>query len=247
MFNNFFHSVRKFLYELKIQDLCKQVGARRIAIKQCLIYLGICVTLDAKDKAMGRRADHTPDELRQMALDAAREIVLEKGLQGLTTRAIAKQIDYTVGTLYQVFDNADHLIEQMNIETMNDMHSHVMAVNFNGAVEIDLRSLVERYVDFTQTNGELWRAIIDHNLPANHQRSELYFQSVGKLLEIVEQAIAPLFGQGEEAFRKRDANLLWASLYGITALASAERLARDESTTSLSDLLIETYLKAKRG
>ena len=73
---------------------------------------------------MGRRSDHTAEELRRMTLDAARKIVSENGLRGLTTRSIAREIGYTVGTLYQIFDNVDRLIEQMNIETLDAMRSH---------------------------------------------------------------------------------------------------------------------------
>ena len=53
-----------------------------------------------------------------MALDAARAIVSETGLEGLTTRKVAKRIGYTVGTLYQLFNDADDLIEQMNTRTL---------------------------------------------------------------------------------------------------------------------------------
>ena len=44
---------------------------------------------------MARRSDHTRDELRRMALDAARAIVEEDGLRGLSTRRLAKAIGYT--------------------------------------------------------------------------------------------------------------------------------------------------------
>ena len=53
-----------------------------------------------------------------MALDAARELTAERGLKNLTTRKVAERVGYTVGTLYQVFQDADDMIEQMNGETL---------------------------------------------------------------------------------------------------------------------------------
>ena len=194
---------------------------------------------------MGRRSDHTAEELRRMTLDAARKIVSENGLRGLTTRSIAREIGYTVGTLYQIFDNVDRLIEQMNIETLDAMRSHYQQIDFKDGPGEGLRALVHRYLEFTNDNRELWSAVIDHNLPEDFQRQDRYFEAVGGLLNVVEQAIAPLYQPGDEEDRLRDANLLWASLYGITALASADRLARSETVLSLSDTLIDTYLKAR--
>ena len=44
-----------------------------------------------------------------MAMAAAREIAEKEGLRGLTARRIAREIGYTVGTLYNLFDNLDDL------------------------------------------------------------------------------------------------------------------------------------------
>ncbi len=180
-----------------------------------------------------------------MALDAARNIVLKKGLSGLTTRGIAKEIGYTVGSLYQVFDNVDQLIEQLNIETIDHVRSMCDQLDLDGDAANSLRKLSHLYIEFTRKNPQLWNAVIDHKLPTGYQRQEAYFDSVSKLVEVVEKAISSFFKDDELASRNLDANLLWASLYGITALATAGRLARHETTLTLIDRLIETYIAAK--
>lgn len=179
-----------------------------------------------------------------MALDAAREIVREKGLKGLTTRGIAQEIGYTVGSLYQVFDNVDQLIEQMNIETIDHVRSLCDQLDLEGHATDSLHNLASFYIEFTHQNPHLWNAVIDHQLPETYQRHESYFDSVGKLVGVVEKAIAPYYATHQLADRERDANLLWASLYGITALASADKLARNESTITLIDRLIHIYILA---
>ena len=63
---------------------------------------------------MARRSDHTRAELKDLALEAARSIVREKGVSALSTRKLADRIGYTSGTIYQVFQNRDDLVEQMN-------------------------------------------------------------------------------------------------------------------------------------
>ena len=66
---------------------------------------------------MGRRSDHSREEIRQMALQAAESIVTEGGYKALSARKVASEIGYTVGTLYLVFENLDELVLYVNGRT----------------------------------------------------------------------------------------------------------------------------------
>ena len=74
---------------------------------------------------MGRRNEHTRDELREIGLRAAEELVAAHGLAGLSARKVAARIGYTVGSLYMVFRNLDDLIAQMNERTLEIGRAHV--------------------------------------------------------------------------------------------------------------------------
>ena len=54
---------------------------------------------------MGRRNEHSRDEIKEMAIEAGKKIIVEEGFSNLGARKIARAIGYTVGTLYNVFDN----------------------------------------------------------------------------------------------------------------------------------------------
>ena len=68
---------------------------------------------------MARRSDHSRDELRRMALEASKKILTKQGLRGLSTRRIAARMGYSAGTLYQIFDDFDDLILQVNAATLD--------------------------------------------------------------------------------------------------------------------------------
>ena len=70
---------------------------------------------------MGRRSDHSREELEEMAIDAAAKIVETEGFQSLTARKVASKIGYTVGTLYHVFRNFDDLVIHLNARTIDEM------------------------------------------------------------------------------------------------------------------------------
>ena len=59
---------------------------------------------------MGRRSIHTAEELRELILKAATELIESDGLAGLSAREVARRIGYSPGTLYNVFDNLDDLV-----------------------------------------------------------------------------------------------------------------------------------------
>lgn len=74
---------------------------------------------------MGRRNEHTREELREIALQAAEQLVAEHGLAGLSTRKVVGRIGYTVGSLYMVFRNLDDLIAQMNERTLETLQARL--------------------------------------------------------------------------------------------------------------------------
>ena len=49
---------------------------------------------------MGRRNQHSREEQRTMALDAAEALVAAEGLAGFSMRKVAQAMGYTVGNLY---------------------------------------------------------------------------------------------------------------------------------------------------
>ncbi len=59
---------------------------------------------------MGRRSSHTPEELRELIIQAATDLIEHGGLTGLSAREIARKIGYSPGTLYNVFADIDDLI-----------------------------------------------------------------------------------------------------------------------------------------
>ena len=66
---------------------------------------------------MGRRNDHSRENIKQMAIQAGRDFIVDKGFSELSARKVAKEIGYTVETLYNVFDNFTDLICHINNDT----------------------------------------------------------------------------------------------------------------------------------
>ncbi len=182
-----------------------------------------------------------------MALDAAREIVSKRGLNGLTTRKVAERIGYTVGTLYQLFEDADDLIEQMNAETLAELFASCKSADFSAGPASNLKALTEHYARYTRSKPLLWASVFEHTLPLGRRHSETYLTALNGLVGLIEKAISTFFAEGEEAERTHHARLLWASFYGIDSLAITANLSEAETQTSMVETLIDVHLAGLRA
>ena len=195
---------------------------------------------------MARRADHSREELREMALRAARAITEKHGLTGLTARRVAKRIGYSSGTLYNVFESFTDLVIQMNGRTLDTLYDFVTAETAEGNTEDVLRALAHRYIAFTTEQANLWSAIFEPSLPRGDRLPEWYQEKMQKLLGLVDAALAPLFGPEHDAERWHSVELLWSSLHGICSLVSVRMLVTPQSAIAMADTLIEFYIAGLR-
>ncbi|WP_305985701.1 TetR/AcrR family transcriptional regulator [Roseibium sp. MMSF_3544] len=191
---------------------------------------------------MARRSDHTREELWWLAINASRKVVEKEGLRGIRARQIARDIGYTIGTLYNLFDDLDDLIMQMNGETLDQLMQECSKVELTQNPNMDLERLVHCYLSFTHENPKLWNAIFEHKLPEDRPVPEWYSEKVSRLLALIEHALAPILSGRSDAEIHQHARILWMSLFGMTVLEGSGRLQEGETSLMLAKTLIKTYV-----
>lgn len=195
---------------------------------------------------MARRKDHTHAELREMALVAARRIAVRKGLGGLTAREVARRIEYSPGTLYNVFESFDDLIVQMNGRTLDELYQFMTAEKLGGDTETALKTLAHRYIKFTTENANLWSVLFDPSLLRTHELPAWYYEKVNRLVNLVAEPLEPMFSSQEYVALRHTVRVLWSGLHGICTLVSAQALDEEESATALADTLIDKFVAGLR-
>ena len=201
---------------------------------------------------MARRSDHTRDELRTLALEAAREVAESEGWRGLTARKVATRIGYSVGTLYNVFQDLDDMIIAVNGETLDALFAHLqaaMAGQTAAEPEEALRILGDAYIAFIDRHPNLWDILFEHRLPPGRGLPPWYDGKLAKLLGLLEKAIAPLFSDSERAERGRAARVLWCAMHGICSLARSGKLGivSPDSVEAMARQLITNYTAGLRS
>ena len=190
---------------------------------------------------MGRRSTHTPEQLRQLILDAAQAIIEVNGLAGLSAREIARRIGYSPGTIYNMFQNLDDVVLHIEARVLDALDERLKAALADGAPEEKVSRLAEAYLAFTQERPKLWNLLFEHYMPADSQTPAWYQQKLELLMSRVETAMAPLFPPEADIERHRAARVLWAGVHGITSLATANKLSN--VTTEAANLLVRDLLK----
>lgn len=137
---------------------------------------------------MGRRSDHSRDQLRTMIVEEGHRQIAEVGFAKFSAREVAKAIGYSIGTLYNVFGSYDQLILAINGKTLDlwleDLESHVA-----GRAEGRLRAAIDAYFDFALAHRNAWTALYDFRLPDSEVMPDDYRQKVTAITEVVVREI----------------------------------------------------------
>ena len=193
---------------------------------------------------MGRRSVHTADQLREVILEASRAIIAEQGLQALSAREIARRIEYSPGTLYNIFENLDDIILTIEGQMLDRLSAVLSELPVLADPRERVRQLAHAYLTFSHDNPKLWNLLFEHHLPAGHDVPPWYKAKLNSLMAEVEAAVAPLLGQSSPEQIQRSARVLWAGVHGITSLSTADKLSNVTSDTAnqMIDDLVGLYL-----
>lgn len=195
---------------------------------------------------MARRSDHSREEIREMALMAAEQLVSKQGYEGLSARKVASAIGYTVGTLYLVFENLDDLILHVNARTLDRLHRRMEDAQ-TGCSDPDycLQQLGQTYIGFASDNPYLWEMVFKHRLPEGQQVPNWFQDKVHRMFAMVEVQLKPLAKNRSQAEIVKAAGALWGGVHGICMLALTGKIgvAGEVSAQDLAQTLMSNYLR----
>jgi len=198
---------------------------------------------------MGRRSTHTPQQLRELILDAAQDIIEAQGIAGLSAREIARRIGYSPGTIYNMFENLDDVVLHIEARVLDALDQRLANLLHDGDASTRVTRLALAYLAFTHEKPKLWNLLFEHHMPAGTALPSWYQQKLEILMSRVETALAPEFGPGQDSERERAARVLWAGVHGITSLSTADKLSvvTTETANRLIEDLVATYLSGLTG
>lgn len=205
---------------------------------------------------MARRSDHTREELKELAIAAGQKIIIAEGLGKFSARKVAKEIGYTVGTLYNVFIDYNDIVLHINAATLDAMHIYISRQsaansqerkgNASSLATAAIKNLATLYINFAHENYNRWNALFTFSLPQGAELPIWYIEKMAMLFVLVENPLHPLFPLREdEKAAERTAKVLWASIHGICQLGLTGKLdaVGAELVQVLANNMIENYMQ----
>ena len=193
---------------------------------------------------MGRRSEHTHEELRSMAILMGNQMIAEAGFAAFSARKLAHKMGYTVGTIYNVFGTHECLIASINGHTLDALAHCVRQRLAAGAEGLDqLQVLATAYLDFACTHHQRWSALFEAPRGSKTDVPDWYLAKRDALFQLLEAPLSRMLSNPDAA--KLAASTLWASIHGICILGTSGRLAVSSPSTlqEMMDNLIVNYLK----
>ncbi len=194
---------------------------------------------------MGRRSEHSREEIRDMAIEAAAVIVEKEGYQSLTARKVAAKIGYTVGTLYHVFKNFDDLVMNLNAQTIDEMAGLIQQqVKRKRNPEVRIRTMAENYVQYATDHPDRWRLVFEHEPPRGMPTPPQLKERRDVMFEMVADNLRELAPERIPQEVSHTATALWSGIHGICILALTGKLYLGGafSMVKLMDTLIDSVV-----
>jgi AcrR family transcriptional regulator len=193
---------------------------------------------------MGRRNEHSREELADLALRAAADLVDEGGAAALSMREVARRIGYTVGALYLVFENLDDLIVHLNERTVVELRGALEKIRGRtGEPGQTVKLLVAAYLGFALLHTARWRLVFEHRLPEGQKAPPTYAPHTAAIFALVGQRLREA-GAAHDGHIDELATALWSGAHGICMLAVTGKLqaGTKASVQRLLDVLVDRFL-----
>ena len=187
---------------------------------------------------MARRSEHTQEQIREMVLSAAENIVIEEGFNALTVRKVAMEIGYTVGSIYMVFENMDDLIMHVKGRTLDELAAALEALAAPACAEEHILALANVYLQFAHQHFNRWRMIFEaiKDVPV----PEWYQEKTRDMFSIVERPFRKLLQDHDPKQAHLAAQALWSGVHGTCVLSlngSLGRVGAENAETTVRTLV----------
>jgi AcrR family transcriptional regulator len=172
-------------------------------------------------KALERR-----EKLRESLILAAERSISAKGLAGLKTRELAREIGCANGAVYNLVDDMDELILRVGSRTLRKLDASLIEAEGDGPVSADqtLVRIALAYCDFAAANTELWRALFEHRMAPGKPMPDWATDEQMDLFRHIYQPLTTLFPKHSAKELSLTARSMFSAVHGMVLLGLEQKL-----------------------
>jgi AcrR family transcriptional regulator len=157
---------------------------------------------------------------------AAERMIAERGLSGLKTRDLAREIGCANGAVYNLVADMDELILRVGSRTLRRLDEVLRGAERAGepAPQETLVRIALAYCDFAAENLQLWRALFEHRMDADKILPNWSVDDQMHLFRHIHQPLAALLPKRSPEELSITARSLFSAVHGMVALGLEQKL-----------------------
>jgi AcrR family transcriptional regulator len=182
---------------------------------------------------------------RQAILQAALDVLSEKGVEGLSLRAVAQRIDYSPAGLYEYFKSKDELMTAVCQEGFEQLGDYLNQVPADLPPAERLAQLGLAYLNFARQNRAhfllIFTTISPSQIAPDQLSAETPFHNllptVQALIDASQIDLPPGYGAPELAY------VLWSLVHGMAMLELTPYRSATFDLAAVQGWVIEKFLR----
>ncbi len=191
------------------------------------------------------RQAHKREEIRNLILTTAREIISRDGVQALSIRKITKTIDYSPAIVYHYFKDKNEIIELLVSDGYKRILDLISKVNKNeDEPEKEIEEVFLNYIEGALSFSEEYKAFILNGDSEVLKKTTVLKEGISKIsptIKLLTDAIQRGIGKGRfmPGNAELTAQIMWTSAFGLIIKIIFEKNISEQQ----KNRLIEQYLK----
>lgn len=153
-------------------------------------------------------------------------MIAERGLAGLKTRDLAREIGCANGAVYNLVADVDELILRVGSRTLLRLDKALSAAESAGepSPQEALVRIAIAYCDFAAENLQLWRALFEHRMEADKIVLDWSIEDQMQLFRHIYQPLSALLPKRSPEELSITARSLFSAVHGMVALGLEQKL-----------------------
>jgi AcrR family transcriptional regulator len=176
-------------------------------------------------------------DLRAGLLAAAERIIETQGLPRLRARDLADQAGCSLGAIYNVFNDLDALVLEVNANTLRAIDREMTVIEGGDSVR-QLVALADAYLTYAVCNRLRWDALFSHRMAAGTVAPEWFLATQAAAFSHIEAPLAGLCPDLPDMARGLLGRSIFAAVHGMVALGLDQRVAPMELSVLRSQIAI---------
>jgi AcrR family transcriptional regulator len=193
---------------------------------------------------MARRSQHTPQQLREMIIDAAHSLIESGGARQLSAREIARMIGYAPGTLYNAFENLGDIVLRVEVKMLEELDGSLKQAVAGATGRKAIERYAVAYLAFAHERVRLWRLLNDHRPDGLNATPGWYADALGSVVAQLDEPLTRLMPDAGPSELAQEKRALWACIHGMAVNSTCEKMGylTLEAATQHVRQLLDAYL-----